>query len=184
MEPELAAAVAEHLRSCLSCARALRAHHQALAAFRSLREMESAPARRAEGAERSIHGGGSVLWERLRVQMHEAPAAPASAPSRMRRVRELGERVPQRWRVALAAGLLGASLLALGLKLSAYLGGSSSERGAAGAILQVRSDERGLHDAGVLDPARSGGPIPPYLDRMPRGSQTQFVGRFGPNSNY
>jgi hypothetical protein len=176
--------VAEHLRSCLGCARALRAHQQALAAFRSLREMESAPARRAEVAERSSAGGGSVLWERLKLQMHEAPAAPLTGPSWSRRILELGARVPQRWRVALAAGLLGASLLALGLKLADRLAGDAPSRGTGAAPLQVSSDERGLQDAGVLDPARAGGARLPHVDRAPQGRQTQFVGRVGPNSNY
>ena len=184
MEPELGATVAEHLRSCLGCARALRAHQQALSAFRTLRELESAPGNGNAAGQSPAGGGGSVLWERLRVQMHEAPASPLLPKSRSRRLLDVGARLPAGWRIALAAALLGASLLALGLKLASHLEGDAGGLRPASSLQQVRSEVHDLFDAGVLDPARSGAPRTPEIDRAPRGSQTHFVGRSGPNSNY
>lgn len=190
LEPALAAAVAEHLRGCLPCARALRAHQAALAAFRSLRELvpAEAPARAEQGLPQA--GPSSVLWERVRARMHEeAPVLAAPSPARTLRERWAGlsAGISPRLKIAAAAAVLGASLLALGWKLAGIV-----ERGSIGApedvrreapLLPIGLDERALQRAVVLDPVSASGED---ALRPAPGTKRQplFVGRTGPNSNY
>lgn len=193
LEPELEAAVAEHVRGCLNCARALRAHQATHEAYRGLRSTPFARStRHSEADEPSLRG--AAFWKELQARLHETKV-PSSAelrevPSWKERYLILSERVSPRFKLALAAALLGTSLLALGLKLvsmSNGVGGASTSGGMAAedGLLRARVDLNELEAAGVLSPMVA----PPEAQRIesranPAPRRVQFVSRTGPNSNY
>lgn len=181
----------------------MKAQQAAFQAYRSLRSIQphSIVRSSADPSTEALNGSvrGNAFWNELRVRMHDAklsksPAASRSAdfdtPSWKERWYVAFDGISPRWKLATAAAILGASLLALGIKVASFSSGSVADRFAPSVaaehdLWRAGNDARRLESAGVLHPMTSErSPIDLDGNAGEAVRRVQFVGRTGPNSNY